>query len=309
MKAVKRFKDLVLKKRPELLEGILGRGSRIVQPPLSIRSPTAHHHKARSVDLDDRRPIERALATEGVHHEITISDDMQRLPERMDSCVLEADDVLLDKTQAAKDGPKEKSSSEGSAVQRAEIATHHPPNERKATNLHQRAFSEGKGHAHDPLMDTLFLDIGTGIEGTPTSDSANHVISESPSAVDMNVYEVAYQEEVERILKAHGRAATMYLTRRVEHKKELREHKNIVDHSREHAASVGSGFSKMIARAQEKAREKHRDKPAHDADTAQDQNVGKSKDKDLTATSQGNVLAKIKGFEDKAAAASGRGSS
>ncbi|KAL9093339.1 MAG: hypothetical protein Q9165_004080 [Trypethelium subeluteriae] len=309
MKAVKRFKNLILKKRPELLESIFGRGSRIVQPPLSIESPTNGHHKTRSVDLDDRRPIERALATEGLHHEIVISDDMKRLPERMDSCVLQTDDLIPATPRISRTSPDEHTPSKGYELQKSETATHHPHAEKKATQTHERAFSEGKGHAHDPLTDTLFLNIGTGIDDAVPNENGVHVVSESPSAVEMNVYERAYQEEVERILKARGRAATMYLTRRVEHNKELREHENIIDHSREHAASVSTGLSNLVAKAREKARES-RDAEAKQNTVETDKKYsGKEGAKERAAAGHGDVLAKIKGFEAKAAAASGGESS
>ena len=305
MKAVKRFKNLILKKRPELLESILGRGSRIVHPPLSIKSSTAAHiHKARSVDLYDRRPVERVLATEGVHHTISVSDDLQRLPERMDSCVLETVDTLPRTSPVSKGSSKEQPTSEGLTLQKMESKTHHPHSEKKATNVHERTFSNGKGHAHDPLTDTLYLDIGTGIDDMPPSEHGLHVVSESPAAADMNVYEKAYREEMERILRARGRAATLYLTRRVEHQKELREHENIVDYSREHAGSVGSGFSRVVAKAKEKARAREGE-TGHDAADTREQTLGKGEDKAFAGAGQGNVLAKIKGFEEKAAATSG----
>ncbi|KAI9687580.1 MAG: hypothetical protein M1822_002190 [Bathelium mastoideum] len=293
MKAVKRFKNLIIKKRPELLEGILGRGSRIVQPPLSIKSPTMNRYKTRSVDLDNRRPVERVLAAEGVHHAIEISDDVRRLPERMDSCILETDDVGHSSAEPLSSG--------ASALQKAESAAHHPHGEHKATELHHRTFSDGKGHAHDPLTDTLYLDIGTGIEDGPPNEGGKHIISESPSAVEMNVYEMAYQEEVDRILKARGRAATMYLTRRVEHKKELREHQNIIDHSRDHhSTSVGSGLSKLVAKAQERAQARDQEQQGHGGDSVGAQSGGEVGEKRPEMIGPGNVLAKMKGFEDKA---------
>ena len=306
MKAVKRFKNLIMKKRPDLFESILGRGSRIVQPPLSIKSPTINLHKTRSVDLDNRRAIERGLATEGIHHDIEISEDLRRLPERMDSCVLETHDLLPVVTPIPSATPKDQSPS-GLELQKAESAAHHPQGGTKSTEIHHRTFSDGKGHAHDPLTDSLYLDVGTGIDDGDPSDDGKHVISESPSAVEMNVYETAYQEEVERILKARGKAATMYLTRRVEHKQELRDHENIIDHSNHHADSVGSGFSRLVARAQEKARADEQKQASAGQDRAKsDQHKsGNGEEKDPGADGQGNVLSKIKQFEEKAAAVFG----
>lgn len=68
VQAVKRFKQLLFRRRPERLEGILGSASRIVQPPLSMR-PSALR-KSKSQDTDNRRPVEGVLAAEGVHRDI-----------------------------------------------------------------------------------------------------------------------------------------------------------------------------------------------------------------------------------------------
>ncbi len=70
----------------------------------------------------------------------------------------------------------------------------------------------GKGQAHDLTTEApTLLDVGPGDpeEGEP------HVVSESPTGTEINIYETAYREAVERIRKDQGRAATVYLTRRV----------------------------------------------------------------------------------------------
>ncbi|OSS43674.1 hypothetical protein B5807_11555 [Epicoccum nigrum] len=67
VQAVKRFKQLLFRRRPERLDGILGSASRIVQPPLSMR-PSALR-KSKSQDTDNRRPVESVLAAEGVHRD------------------------------------------------------------------------------------------------------------------------------------------------------------------------------------------------------------------------------------------------
>src|ERR1700722_17169471 len=65
------------------MEGILGSASRIVQPPLSMRS-TSRFRKSKSQDSDDRRPLEGVLTTEGVHRNTEISDAGTRVPEHID---------------------------------------------------------------------------------------------------------------------------------------------------------------------------------------------------------------------------------
>lgn len=98
----------------------------------------------------------------------------------------------------------------------------------------------GKGHAHDPLEDQLFLNIGLGpstwtskradparLPGTssdepasamlddPSEGSTEQFISESPTATDDNIYEEAYAKQVSAIRKERGTETTVYLTRRV----------------------------------------------------------------------------------------------
>ena len=72
----------------------------------------------------------------------------------------------------------------------------------------------GKGHAHQVTdMEPLFLGIGTG----ERDDFAKHetpaeIVSDSPTAVEYDVYDRAYGAEVERI-RSQSHSATMYLTR------------------------------------------------------------------------------------------------
>src|SRR4051812_43101850 len=71
MKAVKKFKSLIEKKRPEAFAGTLGKGVRTLHMSSSgdgTIEPTSLH-RSKSVDIDDRRNVEQALASEGVHHD------------------------------------------------------------------------------------------------------------------------------------------------------------------------------------------------------------------------------------------------
>jgi [calcium/calmodulin-dependent protein kinase] kinase len=101
----------------------------------------------------------------------------------------------------------------------------------------------GKGHAHNPLEDHLYLQIGTGEDAPPVEDPSCYIVSESPSNADINVYETAYQEEIARIQKVkeeregdregvrEGRP-TLYLTRRVENMRSLKDSELVYDAGR-----------------------------------------------------------------------------
>jgi [calcium/calmodulin-dependent protein kinase] kinase len=265
---VKRFKQLLFRKRPEAMEGILGSGSRIVQPPLQIRPSVKR--KAKSQDTDNRRPIEGALTTEGVHHVIKIDDNDRRVPRIIDDLVSKdpakyvpfaaqsaSTDVLSADAIVSEPDPI----AEAKVVH--ESSSYRPP---MSQPIPIHAFSNsstpttpiGKGHAHDPLEDHLYLNIGTGEDFPPQDD--NMIVSESPSNVDIDVYETAYQEEVQRILKQKEgqevqegqeppRRPTLYLTRRVEYVKSIRENDSIFDAGRAVGKEVKGDLKTLAKKA------------------------------------------------------------
>ena len=328
------------------MEGILGSASRIVQPPLSMRS-TSRLRKSKSQDSDDRRPLEGALATEGVHRNIEISDAGTRLPEHIDKMAF-----MQSQSQAQAQAPEahrgknevdrytatttavlEPHAGSTADAPQAHIRILHenspapltqqpqpqppqqpqqqqqhppqPPQQQPQPQPHPQLAqpqpprtessnpSPGKGQAHDPLQDTLFLHIGTGSDAidssNPDPDNTSLqppdgpiVVSESPSAVDIDVYERAYQDEIARILEAQKRREremgteesgggagegegvgreggdgvagrmrrpTLYLTRRVEGIKAIRENEFIFDTARLGREVPKVGFAKLVEKA------------------------------------------------------------
>lgn len=87
-----------------------------------------------------------------------------------------------------------------------------------------------RGHARDPLQEQLFLYIGPStFAGTSSyNDEAGNfmpdgdtvpVVSESPGAADVDIYETAYRDEIERIMaraKEQNKEPNVYLTRRID---------------------------------------------------------------------------------------------
>lgn len=233
MKAVKRFKKLLFHKRPELMDGLFGRASNIVAPPGSIETK---YRRTRSSDADDRKPIEQVLAAEGIHHDIVVSDDMVCSPGEMDEPDL-------------------------NPIHNRAEHTEHPDKEAQQASV-DRALKETpphKGQAHDPLSETTYLGIGIGGESPsehPSDESeensqTTHVVCESPGAVDSNFFEQAYQEEMQRIHSRRGRTPTIYLTRRVEHNKEIAEHESVI---RDSSKSVTEGAKSKWAGLASKVR-------------------------------------------------------
>ncbi|KAK5467696.1 hypothetical protein LTS15_000669 [Exophiala xenobiotica] len=87
-----------------------------------------------------------------------------------------------------------------------------------------------RGHAHDPLEDQLYLYIGpstfSGVSSNTDDDGTfmPHdddmlVVSESPGAADVDIYETAYRDEIERIMaqaNEQNKEPHVFLTRRVD---------------------------------------------------------------------------------------------
>jgi [calcium/calmodulin-dependent protein kinase] kinase len=229
MKAVQKFMSLLDKKRPAALSGVLGKGIRTLHP-LSIdghSEPTLH--KSKSSDLDDRRIVEAVLAAEGVHRDMTSKID---------------DSMVVDEPQE-EHTPHHK----GHKLNEDELPPSHPV---------LRSESSGeKGHAHDPLdEEPLFLGIGTGGADESLDVPTQEIVAESPTAAEFSIYELAYQKEVERIRAAQGHTATVYLTRRVDGKKEYKADENMIEAP--NAAQVeGSmphkGFKGLLDEAREKS--------------------------------------------------------
>lgn len=106
-----------------------------------------------------------------------------------------------------------------------------------------------KGHAHDPLEDEIYLNIGAGpsaydgaMEEAPREEpQISSVVCESPSGTDVNVYEKAYREEVQRIYMRQGKEATIFLTRRVESKAKEKWKGFSADHAGDPGPSASTG--------------------------------------------------------------------
>ncbi|KAH9860172.1 hypothetical protein IAQ61_011956 [Plenodomus lingam] len=265
VRAVKRFKQLLFRRRPERIESILGSASRIVQPPLSMRPSMMR--KSKSQDTHDRRPVESALSTEGVHHEVKVDDKGRKLLHHMN-------DKTFSKSNSRQGPSFTRPSAKNPTASSPSIQIPTTPKEGKVVHenmsirpaITQPSMSGtapsstpttpiGKGQAHDPLEDTLFLNIGTGEDCVPESEET-FIVSESPSNVDMNVYETAYEEEVQRIIAQRkdqfaNRRPTLYLTRRVEDVKSIRDSDCVFDEGQDIRTNLKGSFKSFVARTKE----------------------------------------------------------
>jgi len=84
--------------------------------------------------------------------------------------------------------------------------------------IQRQLWSEGRGHAHDPLQDHPYLDVGPhpSEDSSPDKPHNPQAVSESPGAADFDVFAKAYQDEVGRIRQVQGEAAAIFSTWRVD---------------------------------------------------------------------------------------------
>ena len=254
MKAVKRFKNAIAHKRPHQMENILGMSTRMVQSPLAISRPETASpiHKTRSVDSHDRKPIEAVLVAEGVHRDLEFTG-FDHPPVRADSAV--AFSPTSPSTPTKYKLPSNPQSDNTSPISPKRDLNANPQEHRSSSGTQpwpiEKLQDHGKGHAHDPLTDHLFLAVGPGGSDEIPDPPA---VSESPPAAEVNIYETAYHEEIQRIREKQGKQATLYLTRRVDKKKEYQEDDNMLGISYD-APMVKSGFAKVLDLARRKGKE------------------------------------------------------
>ncbi|KAF5879248.1 putative calcium calmodulin-dependent protein kinase kinase protein [Botrytis fragariae] len=243
MKAVKKFKSKMEQRRPNAISETLGKGIRVLHPSIGMtEQKESALHRSKSSDLEDRRLVEAALAAEGVHHDGTYpsADGPRTMASRMDS----SSTIVVDEEPIVK------------KVQSRSIAKTDSSNSIEKRPEFREQQSGDKGHAHDPLDEQpLYLGIGAGVgeDGDPLNEPVQELIAESPTAADFNIYDTAYQQEVDRIRAVQGHAATVYLTRRVDHKKEYkadRHMKNLPNHT-EMKGRIQEGWKGLVDRAQE----------------------------------------------------------
>ena len=241
VKAVNKFKALTASKNPRPMTSILGdqQAAHFSQPPLRIRRkpvPLPNQvHKSRSEDTFDRPHREGELVAEGVHRDLSAEQ-------------IAAEQGLIaqipaNTAKAYSDAPKANDLSDSESdngLERIPTGEENEPIDftklppfRTRKAWPRRASEAGqRGHARDPLGDQLYLFIGPSTYSAPGSDWDRRssfvpnerdvpIVSESPGAADVDIYETAYRDEVERILaraKEEEKEPDVYLTRRMDEK-------------------------------------------------------------------------------------------
>lgn len=236
----------------------------MVQPPLSMSKPEKRplFHKTRSVDTHDRRPIEQALVSEGVHRDVDLDGYEKSLPDREDTAV-----AFSPKTPTKRPSEQDPEQSPSSPTNNKRTLNAHPQAHRPlmhAATAPMPVPHGGKGQAHDPLSDHLYLGLGPGGSSRTPSPPC---VSESPPAAETKIYETAYDMEIQRLRAANGRVATLFLTRRVERDEKYQRDELFMRGG--DAPRAKSGFARVLEEARLKAakgEKPHDDRADADAD-------------------------------------------
>lgn len=237
VKAVNKFKALTGNKNPRPMTSILGdqQQAHFSQPPGRIRRkpvPLPNQvHKSRSEERFDRPHREGELVAEGVHRDLTAEQMAEQQGPALQTPAKSA--------KATGDAPKASDESDAESDDGlAQIPTGEDPIDftklppfRTRKEWPRRASEVGqRGHARDPLEKHLYLFIGPSTYSAPGSDWDRRssfvpdendipIVSESPGAADVDIYETAYRDEVERILaraKEEEKEPNVYLTCRMD---------------------------------------------------------------------------------------------
>jgi len=226
LRAAKKFKKLITSKRTPVMSSILddSEASRFSLPPGQLAT-AGTVQRSQSNSANDRNTTRPDLVAEGEHRDVSAMVDpgspahqVKRKPVAafVGGGTDEEDHAALTRLQTTFE----------SIVEPNDL----PPF--RSSVYHARTINDKgrRGQAHDPLEDQLYLRIGPSTfaghsaqedaDGLFTDDDA-YVVSESPGAADVDIYETAYRDEIERILaRAHeqDKEPQVYLTRRMDEK-------------------------------------------------------------------------------------------
>ena len=233
MKAVNKFKALIGKDKPPPITSILGeQGNAHFSLPPSTMPPEAGTLPTKSHSLGDF-----GQGPAGVPDASQLSKDVDGLRIRPVPTLSVEDATSIEKWSKTPPLAHTTTASEESISRMQTIVEMEhldpdklPPFRRMKPHAFTTDETGHRGHAHDPLEDQLYLYIGpstfSGASNIADSDSTFApgdddvpIVSESPGAADVDIYETAYRDEIERIMaraKEEQKEPNVYLTRRVD---------------------------------------------------------------------------------------------
>lgn len=199
------------------MESILGRAEGLVQPPQTLTPPliqvaTNRHH---GILGQSGTPTETTPAKEGAPDDIHVEELRRNLPRHVDDKQSASNDGASNEGNRSSANVEQSSTTQSSATGSSQQEEQDPRPRDFAQAHRQDSVVSGKGQAHDPAEDgPTLLHVGPG--GESDYDGPSLAVSESPPAANINIYETAYRNEVQRIREAQGSNAIVYLTKRVD---------------------------------------------------------------------------------------------
>lgn len=208
MKAVNQFKRLLWKKHPERIAELFSEDKRLVQVPGQMHEADfeAKHGLQRAKSKRQGHSVASSNVERGVH------DEEVSRPEREPGSTISESlgEVNGDKGNENLQTPLSQQSNN------AQLNGNMISDPREAS-----LSGKGKGQARDPMDQAPpWLGIGAGAGEDNEQRADVEMVADSPMAADFNIYDTAYQKEVERIRRAQGQDAKIYLTRRVDREAE-----------------------------------------------------------------------------------------
>jgi [calcium/calmodulin-dependent protein kinase] kinase len=199
MKAVNQFKRLLCKKHPERIAELFSEDKRLVQVPGQMHE----------TDFEAKHGLQRAKSKRQGHS--VASSNVERGVHEPGSTISESlGEVKGDKGNENLQTPLSQQSNN------AQLNGNMISDPREAS-----LSGKGKGQARDPMDQAPpWLGIGAGAGEDNEQRADVEMVADSPMAADFNIYDTAYQKEVERIRRAQGQDAKIYLTRRVDREAE-----------------------------------------------------------------------------------------
>jgi [calcium/calmodulin-dependent protein kinase] kinase len=267
MVAIHKFKSLISKSRvgtPDIRSPRAPRTPRTLEIPMNTYEASeamrSEVNKPKEIGSEEIRPEEirpEEIRPEEIRPEETRPEEIRpeetRLEEIRPEETKPSDEIMPTPTQdttLSEARPRHKSIAE-EAAELVEARKAYLASAEKKT---QSTTSEGeKGHAHDPTdTETRFLGIGMGgRDDFASSGEPTHIVSDSPTGIDFDVYDRAFEAEVERIRsEKRGSRRMTYLTRLVNEKeKYLGDDCMVVEAGRSIPAIAASGMSKASSAA------------------------------------------------------------
>ncbi|KAJ9615866.1 hypothetical protein H2200_001943 [Cladophialophora chaetospira] len=228
VKAVNKFKALIGKDKPHAMTSILGEQHRahFSHPPAAMPKDEARSNSFSAFGQKQRDEIP------GIGK---LSEDVNKLKIRPVPTLSIDDTALAEKPNKIRPVlSEEETFSRMQTIAEFEQLDPDklPPFRSNRRHAYTTDETRRKGQAHDPLEDQLYLYIGpstfSGVSAASDSDGTfvpgeedGPIVSESPGAADVDIYETAYRDEIERIMaraQKEQKEPNVYLTRRVDAK-------------------------------------------------------------------------------------------